>query len=63
MGRKLMSGAKFSKRVFIRSKFHGKERMYVRVDGVVNVSQLWVWDAKKRRYCTPKFGRKFEARR
>jgi integrase len=58
-----MSGVKFSKRVFIRSKFRGKERIYVRVDGVVNVSQLWVWDAKRKRYCTPKFGRKFEARR
>jgi hypothetical protein len=63
MGRKYMSGAKFSKRVFVRSKFRGKERIYVRVDGVVNVSQLWVWDAKRKRYCTPKFGRKFEARR
>ncbi len=38
-----MANDKFSKLVVVRSKFNGKERMYLRVDDVRNVSQLWVW--------------------
>jgi integrase len=58
-----MSKGKFQQRRFVPSKYQGKERLYVRVEGMQNISKLWAWDFAQKRYCEPKFGRKFEARR